>query len=98
MEARDHGDSPGTQGGDPVTVELATHTGILLDTKVKTTFWGEHPAQVCDLDNGSYEVRFTPAAAGTYCLSIFIFARPIKVTFSSKIVRYKVLHAVVSQI
>ena len=32
-----------------------------------------------DLDNGNYEVRFTPTSPGTYCLNIFIFARPIKV-------------------
>lgn len=66
VEARDHTDQPVTQGGDPMTVELATHTGALLETRV------------VDLDNGNYEVRFTPTSPGTYCLNIFIFARPIK--------------------
>ena len=36
-------------------------------------------SQVVDLDNGNYEVRFTPTSPGTYCLNVFIFARPIKV-------------------
>ena len=31
-----------------------------------------------DLDNGSYDVRFTPPSVGTYCLKVFIFARSIK--------------------
>ena len=35
--------------------------------------------KVVDLDNGNYEVRFTPTSPGTYCLNVFIFARPIKV-------------------
>ena len=66
VETRDHTGQPVTQGGDPMTVELASHTGALLETRV------------VDLDNGNYEVRFTPTSSGTYCLNIFIFARPIK--------------------
>ena len=31
-----------------------------------------------DLQNGCYEVRFTPASPGTFCLKVFIFCRPIK--------------------
>ena len=30
------------------------------------------------MDNGSYEIRFTPVSVGTYCLKVFIFARAIK--------------------
>ena len=34
--------------------------------------------QTADLDNGSYEVSFTPPSLGTFCLKVFIFSRPIK--------------------
>ena len=40
-----------------------------------------------DLDNGSYEVSFTPPSVGTFCLKIFIFSRPIKADWSTLIGR-----------
>ena len=42
-------------------------------------FGSDGTLKVVDLDNGNYEVRFTPTSPGTYCLNVFIFARPIKV-------------------
>ena len=53
-------------GGDPVTAEVISERGASLATCVT------------DLDNGSYEVRFTPRSVGTFCLKVFIFSRPIK--------------------
>jgi len=53
-------------GGDPITAEVITDKGSSIET------------EITDLENGSYEVRFTPGSIGTYCLKVFIFARPIK--------------------
>jgi len=53
-------------GGDPITAEVITDKGSSIET------------EIIDLDNGCYEVRFTPNSVGTYCLKVFIFARPIK--------------------
>ena len=53
-------------GGDPVTAEVISERGASLATCVT------------DLDNGCYEVRFTPRSVGTFCLKVFIFSRPIK--------------------
>jgi len=53
-------------GGDPISAEVITDKGSSIET------------EILDLDNGSYEIRFTPVNVGTYCLKVFIFARAIK--------------------
>ena len=53
------------QGGDPVTAT------VTRDGK-------EVPVEVVDREDGTYEVSFTPQAAGTFCLNVSIFNRPVK--------------------
>lgn len=53
-------------GGDPVSAEVVTNKGSVIET------------EIVDLDNGSYEIKFTPVSVATYCLKVFIFARPIQ--------------------
>ncbi|CAB3381544.1 Hypothetical predicted protein [Cloeon dipterum] len=55
-----------TSGGDPVSAELRTSSGQLLETEIQ------------DLDDGTYKVWFRPPAAGTYTLNLSVFQRPIK--------------------
>ena len=85
MEARDQGDLPVTQGGDPITVELASQAGVVLDARVSGLTTSPPTLQVNDLDNGHYEIHFTPSTPGTYCLNISIFARLIKVQIAMSI-------------
>jgi len=53
-------------GGDPVSVEVLNDKGDQV------------AALLTDCHDGSYEVCFTPASAGTFCLKVKIFDRPIK--------------------
>ena len=53
-------------GGDPVIAEVIDEKGDKIATKL------------IDLEDGSYEVRFTPNQPATYCLKVYIFDRPIK--------------------
>ncbi|XP_059081324.1 tripartite motif-containing protein 2-like isoform X3 [Tigriopus californicus] len=55
-----------TQGGDPVTAEVVDSQGETLDLVLT------------DNSDGTYELRFTPQRAGTFCLKVLIFGRPIK--------------------
>ena len=57
---------PQDAGGDPVVAEVVDSAGEKLAVALN------------DLKNGAYEVRFTAHRAGTYCLKVTIFDRPIK--------------------
>ncbi|XP_013385900.1 tripartite motif-containing protein 2-like [Lingula anatina] len=62
----DYHGNPRTSGCDPITAELRNNRGESQQTQIK------------DKENGTYEVTFTPQAAGQHTLSIKIFDRPIK--------------------
>eukprot|EP00095_Tigriopus_kingsejongensis_P011158 maker-scaffold259_size234575-snap-gene-1.18 protein:Tk11158 transcript:maker-scaffold259_size234575-snap-gene-1.18-mRNA-1 annotation:"tripartite motif-containing protein 3" len=53
-------------GGDPVVAEVVDAQGEKLDVTVS------------DNDDGTYDLHFTPQRAGTFCLKVLIFNRPIK--------------------
>ena len=72
-------------GGDPISAEVITDKGSSIETdilgmEIENFIWIKtyKSFSLADLDNGSYEIRFTPVSVGTYCLKIFIFARAIK--------------------
>ncbi|KAK6176527.1 hypothetical protein SNE40_014794 [Patella caerulea] len=62
----DYHGNPRLTGSDPVTAELRTDKGNLVESKVK------------DNDNGTYDIVFVPPASGRLKLSVNIFKRPIK--------------------
>jgi len=53
-------------GGDPVTAEVLNDKGDQV------------PILLADNSDGTYGIRFTPASAGTFCLKVKIFDRPIR--------------------
>ena len=69
-------------GGDQVTAEVVTDTGAVIETRVvgrwPVTSSSAPRCPVADLENGSYEVRFTPATAGPHCLKVAVFGRAIR--------------------
>ena len=66
VQALDHQGQHQTEGGDPVTASLTSEVGVVEQLEVE------------DMEDGSYQVSFTPHTSGTFCLKVHIFGRPIK--------------------
>ncbi|XP_041377656.1 tripartite motif-containing protein 2-like [Gigantopelta aegis] len=62
----DYHGNPRSSGSDPVTAELRTDAGEMVETKIK------------DNDDGTYDIIFVPPKSGDMKLCISIFCRPIK--------------------
>ncbi|ESO91335.1 hypothetical protein LOTGIDRAFT_182605, partial [Lottia gigantea] len=62
----DYHGNPRLTGSDPVTADLRTDKGVLVESKVK------------DNDNGTYDIIFVPPTLGRLKLSVNIFNRAIK--------------------
>ena len=62
----DYHGNPRTSGSDPLEVELRNEQNELL------------PVEVIDRDDGTYQIYFTPKAAGQHRLHVSIFERPIR--------------------
>jgi len=68
----DYHGNPRTGGGDPLTAELqctaTDKAGVVVPAGVS----------VCDHDDGTYTLEFTPTTVGTHQLHVSIFDRPVK--------------------
>lgn len=62
----DYHGNPRVTGGDPVTVEMRTEKGDVIETKIK------------DNEDGTYDVVFLPQKPGKLKLCASIFNRPIR--------------------
>ncbi|XP_021366421.1 tripartite motif-containing protein 2-like isoform X1 [Mizuhopecten yessoensis] len=62
----DYHGNPRTSGADPVTSEVRTDRGELVESKIR------------DHENGTYEVQYVPPKAGKIKVFVSIFNRPIR--------------------
>ena len=62
----DYRGNPRTDGADPIVAEMRDDQGEIVKS------------QLIDCQNGTYEITFTPQAAGRHKLSVSIFDRPIR--------------------
>ena len=62
----DYHGNPRTSGDDPVTAEVHTDKGEIIETKIR------------DFENGTYEIQYVPPKPGKLKMFVNIFKRPIK--------------------